>query len=91
MQLTEKETEDIRQVCRDLLNSLKAEKLVLDWKKRQNTMADVRVTIETMLDSGLPPKFEKDVYEMKCQMVFSHVYESYSGEGRSIYGVVPDA
>ena len=73
-----------------MLNNLKAEKLVLDWKKRQNTVADVVVTIETVLDSGLPAKFEKDVYEAKCQLVFSHVYDSYSREGRSVYELEPD-
>ena len=62
MELTQKETDDIKQICRDLLNTLKAGKLVLDWKKRQNTVADVVVTIETVLDSGLPPKFVKEVY-----------------------------
>ena len=85
MRLTQKETDDIKQVCRDLLNTLKAEKLVLDWKKRQNTIADVQVTIETMLDSGLPTKFDKEAYDTKCHLVFSHVYDSYSGEGISIY------
>ncbi len=85
MELTQKETDDIKQICRDLLNTLKAGKLVLDWKKKQNTVADVVVTIETVLDSGLPPKFEKEVYNAKCQMIFDHVYDSYSGEGRSIY------
>jgi len=85
MQLTEKETEDIKQVCRELLNSLKADKLVLDWKKWQNTDADVRVTIETALDAGLPPKYEKEVYDTKCSEVYSHIYDAYSGEGKSIY------
>lgn len=85
MQLTQKETADIKQVCRSLLNTLKAEKLVLDWKKRQNTVADVRVTIETVLDSGLPSKFERAIYATKCQSVFDHVYDSYIGEGRTVY------
>ena len=70
MNLTEDEVESVRKVTRDLLNTLKAEKMVLDWKKRQNTMADVCVTIETALDAGLPPKFDKDVYSIKCQWVF---------------------
>ena len=59
------------------MNTLKAEKLVLDWKKRQNTVADEVVTIETVLDSGLPEKYEKEVYDTKCQLIFSHVYDSY--------------
>jgi len=85
MNLTEDEVESVRKVARNLLNTLKAEKLVLDWKKRQNTMADVLVTIEKALDSGLPTKFDKEVYTTKCKSVFDHVYDSYLGEGRSLY------
>ena len=87
MNLTEDEVESVRKVARDLLNTLKAEKLVLDWKKRQNTRADVFVTIEKALDTGLPDKFDKGVYSIKCQSVFDHVYDSYLGEGRSLYEV----
>ena len=85
MNLTEDEVESVRKVARNLLNTLKAEKLVLDWKKRQNTMADVLVTIEKALDSGLPTKFDKEVYTTKCKSVFDHVYDSYLGEGGSVY------
>ena len=83
-----KETDDIKQVCRDLLNTLRAEKLVLDWKKRQNTVADVEVTIGTVLDAGLPEKFEKEVYDAKCQLIFTHVYDCYMGEGKTIYETI---
>jgi type I restriction enzyme R subunit len=85
MQLAEKEADDIKQVCRDLLNRLRAEKLVLDWKKKQNTVADVEVTIGKVLDSGLSEKFEKEVYDEKCRLIFSHVYDCYMGEGKTIY------
>jgi type I restriction enzyme R subunit len=45
------------------------------------------VTIEKVLDTGLPPKFDKDVYAIKCKSVFDHVYDSYLGEGNSVYGM----
>ena len=89
MQLTVRETEEIKQVCRELLNTLKADKLVLDWKKKQNTVADITVAIEMALDSGLPPKYEKAIYEFKCRIVYEHVYDAYSGEGISIYQTYP--
>jgi hypothetical protein len=41
-------------VAHDLLETLKREKLVLDWRKRQQTRADVLLTIEHVLDDGLP-------------------------------------
>ena len=58
---------------------------MLDWKKWQNTDADVRVTIETALDAALPPKYEKEDFDDKCRSVYDHIYEAYSGEGKSIY------
>lgn len=36
--------------ARELLATLKAGKLVLDWRKRQQARAEVRVTIEKLLD-----------------------------------------
>ena len=85
MDLSEDETESVKKVARDLLNTLKAERLVLDWKKRSETRAGVQVTIETVLDVGLPPKFDKDVYSVKCRSVFDHVFDSYMGQGASVY------
>ena len=47
----------------------------------------MQVTIETVLDVGLPPKFGKDVYTDKCRSVFDHVFDSYMGQGASIYEI----
>ena len=41
--------------------------------------------IEDALDDGLPRAYSKDLYETKCSAVFEHVYESYQGEGKSVY------
>ena len=43
-----------RETKKGLLATLKAGKLVLDWRKRQQARAEVRVTIEKLLDQGLP-------------------------------------
>lgn len=67
------------------METLKGKKLVLDWRKRQQARADVRVTIEKVLDQGLPPAYTKEVYRAKAEVVFQHVYESYYGAGGSIY------
>jgi type I restriction enzyme R subunit len=47
----------------------------------------VRITIEYALDEGLPRAYSREIYETKCAAVFEHVYESYEGEGRSVYTV----
>jgi len=45
----------------------------------------VRVEIENVLDEGLPRAYSKELYESKCNTVFEHVFESYQGEGRSVF------
>lgn len=83
IQLTKQEEQEVKQVARELLKTLKQEKLVLDWNKRQQTRASVEVAIKDNLDR-LPQSYSDELYEQKCQEVYQHVYENYSGQG-SIY------
>ena len=87
MKLTKKEAKGVKKVARELLETLKREKLVLDWRKRQQTRAAVKVAIADMLDR-LPETYSKEKYEEKCGIVFQHIYDSYYGEGRSVYAKV---
>jgi len=82
--LTKQETADVKKVARALLEKLKQEKLVLDWRKQQTTRAMVLTTIQKILDQ-LPTVYTKDVYAQKCDTVYQHFYESYPGEGKSVY------
>lgn len=82
--LTKKQEAEVKKVVRALLETLKKEKLVLDWRKRQQTRQAVRVEIEVGLDQ-LPETYTADIYQRKCELAYQHVYESYLGEGRSIY------
>jgi type I restriction enzyme R subunit len=65
---------------------LKGEKLVLGWRKKQQARAVVRQCINDMLDQ-LPPVFTPAVYEQACERAYLHVYDSYFGEGKSIYSI----
>ncbi|MCP9452914.1 MAG: hypothetical protein NNA23_09555 [Nitrospira sp.] len=47
-----------------------------------------RLTIEDVLDQGLPRAYTPDLYRQKCAAVFEHVYETYGDRGHSIYGIV---
>ena len=85
LDLSENEIESVKKMARELLNTLKASMLVLDWKKMQPTRSAVRVAINKTLDAGLPEKFDKNIYSTKCELVFDHVYDSYSGPGNSVY------
>ena len=84
MHLTDKEQKDVKKVARELLETLKQEKLVLDWRKRQQSRAQVRLTVEQLLDR-LPAKYTRQIFAEKCNVVYQHIYDSYYGENRSIY------
>ncbi|NEO98619.1 MAG: DUF86 domain-containing protein [Symploca sp. SIO2E9] len=66
------------------VSHLKQEKLVLDWRNRQQSRAAVKLAIEEVLDQ-LPESYCAEVYSRKCNEVYEHIYESYSGVGHSIY------
>ena len=82
--ITDKEKKEVKKVARMLLQILKEAKLVLDWRKKQRTRADVYTTVKTVLDE-LPRAYTPELYQQKCDTVYQHVYDSYQGEGRSIY------
>jgi len=82
--MTESEKENVKKVARMLLQTLKEAKLVLDWRKKQRTRADVYATVKTVLDE-LPRAYTTELYEQKCDTVYQHVYDSYQGEAKSIY------
>lgn len=82
--ITDKEKDEVKKVARSLLQNLKQAKLVLDWRKKQRTRADVYTTVKTVLDE-LPRAYSPELYQQKCDVVYQHIYDSYQGEGRSIY------
>jgi type I restriction enzyme R subunit len=84
--LTAKEKQQVKKVAQELLVRLKEEKLVLDWRKKQQARAAVRQLIEEMLDR-LPSAFTPAVYEQACERAYLHVYDSYYGENQSIYSI----
>ncbi len=83
--LTPDEERQVKAVAHDLLQTLKTSKLVLDWRKRQQARAAVRQAVENVLDQGLPGAYDQPLYQDKCDRVYQHVYDSYYGEGRSVY------
>jgi type I restriction enzyme R subunit len=82
--LSEKEKNQIKKVARDILEKLK-NKLVLDWRKKQQARADVKVAIDDVLYTELPENYSTGEYQMKIDLVYRHVYDSYWGEGNSVY------
>ncbi|MBI5663511.1 MAG: type I restriction endonuclease subunit R [Nitrospirae bacterium] len=84
--MSKAETQQVKLASKNLLIRLTKEKLVLDWRRKQQTRADVQFTIETVLDEMLPKSYPPDLYQQKCNTVYQHVYDSYYGAGKSVYG-----
>jgi type I restriction enzyme, R subunit len=82
--LPPKEKKEVKKIARRLLNTLKEAKLVLDWRKKLRTRADVYATVKTLLDE-LPRIYTPELYLEKCDLVYRHVFDSYQGEGKSVY------
>ena len=84
MKLTAKEQDAVKKVARELLSKLRREKIVLDWRKRQQSRAAVRLCIEETLE-GLPGVYTQELYAEKCDLVYQHIYDSYYGPGSDLY------
>lgn len=90
LKMSKQEKDKVKEVAKELLVTLKAERLVLDWRKNQKTRAGVKLAIEETLDH-LPELYDPELYKEKCDSVYEHVYDSYFGEGGknkySIYSI----
>lgn len=82
LDITSKEEKLVKKVAKDMLSTLKATTLVLDWRKRQQSRAAVRLCIEEWLDK-LPPAYTADIFQVKCEAVYQHVYDTYSDAKQS--------
>jgi type I restriction enzyme R subunit len=85
--LTEGERDQVKDVAKRLLEHIH-EKLVLDWRRRAETVADMRVTIRNVLDELPEEPYPRTVYDTKVQVVFDHVSTAYGDDGASVYDEV---
>ena len=83
--LTAPERDEVKTAVRKLLETLKQEKLVLDWRKRTQSRAEVKETVNGILDEGLPQPYTRELFGQKSEAVYQHIYDSYYGEGKSVY------
>lgn len=84
IKLSEKQKKEVKAIAKQLLNKLKQEKIVLDWRNKQQARADVQLTIEKMLDH-LPDNYSSSIYEQKCNQIYLHIYDSYYDQNRNLY------
>jgi type I restriction enzyme R subunit len=85
--LNEEEKEEVKQIARQLLEKLKEKHLVLDWRKRQQSRAAVRVLITDMVWQ-LPGVYSEEMCEQKSTELYQHVYDNYRGAEENIYAMV---
>jgi type I restriction enzyme R subunit len=82
--LSAAERAEVKKVASRLLARLKA-LLVLNWRQKAAARAQLKLTIEELLDTGLPPAYTPDLYRQKCAAVFEHVFESYPERHAGVY------
>lgn len=82
--MTKKDRYLVKSVAKDLLRKLKDERLRIDWRKTQQTRALVQVEIREGLHK-LPEVYSDDIILEKRELIYEHIYESYWGEGESVY------
>jgi len=61
-ELPPKDKKEVKQIARNLLQTLKQAKLVLDWRKKLRTRADVFATVKAVLDD-LPRTYTPELYQ----------------------------
>ena len=83
--MSDVEVKQVKSVARELLETLKREKLVLDWRRRQQSRAAVLTTVQDVLDK-LPRAYTTEMYNDKCQRVYQHVFDAYADAEKSVYG-----
>jgi len=80
------EVEKVKKVAQELLAKLKAEKFVLDWKRKEETRADVKITIRDTLYDNLPePTYSEQDCEDRTQKVYFHIYDNYVDAEVNVY------
>lgn len=84
-ELSPAEREAVKKVAKTLLETLKREKLVLDWREKQQARAAVRKTIARTFSQALPGSYSPELREVKSDLAYCHIFDSYVDGSHSIY------
>jgi type I restriction enzyme R subunit len=74
-ELSDPERSKVKAVARELLEQVKA-LLVLNWRAKAASRAQLKLAIEDALDLGLPRAYTPELYQQKCNALFEHFYVS---------------
>jgi type I restriction enzyme R subunit len=85
-ELSSDERAEVKKAARELLAKLK-QLLVINWRQKSSARSQLKLTIEDVLDGGLPRVYSPELYQQKCSAVFEHFYEGYPEAGNSVYAI----
>ena len=74
--LSKAEEAAVKKIARQLLEKLKREKFILDWRLRETAKADVRETIRQEFDL-LPEVYERKLWDEKVERTYQFLFEHY--------------
>jgi len=87
LQLTEDQKMRVKTAARELLEVLKTEKAsALDWHKKQQVQASIRVKIGQILKTHFPPNCTPEVLSKKSEKVYQHFLKIHE-DGQQACGV----
>lgn len=79
--LTREQELAVRRLAKDLPDKLKSEKLLLDWRLKQQARAGVQKTIRDLFRT-LPQPYTVDLRQEKAARAYGFVYDTYPGGAR---------
>jgi len=82
--LSDSDRAKVKQSARELVERIKA-LLVLNWQQKSSARAKLKLQIEEALDIGLPRAYTPELYQQKCEAVFSHIEKAYPERDLSVY------
>ena len=82
--LTRAQATQVKTAAKQLLDHI-ADKLVLDWKRKQKTRAAVKVAVRRTLDNELPDIYGPELFDQKVDAIYDHIYTSHYDNGTSIH------
>jgi len=85
-ELSADERAEVKKVTRELLDRLK-QLLVLNCRQKSTARSQIKLTIEDVLDTGLPRAYDKPLYAKKCSALFEHIFESYPERDAGVYAL----
>lgn len=83
-ELTIAQSVQVKAAAKELIDRI-ADKFVLDWKRKEQARAKVRIVVQDVLGSISEEIIQLKLFDFKVNAIFDHIYTSYNDHGESIY------